>query len=183
MRAPRPSAAKLPATRPRSSSASSGFPCVWSIRASGTTASARRGSSSIARRKDCSSPRSTRVSASEGTSESRNRSTAGGGWAPTNSASTCPWRKALTAGMPCTRYSLASRWFESTSTFTSSTFPPRAATARSRRGPSWRQGAHHSAQKSTTTGSSRERSMTADWKLVSVTSIGTHGRQPVWASG
>ena len=54
----------------------------------------------------------------------------------------------------------ASDWFASTSSLASSIWPPRLETAASRAGPSWRQGPHHSAQKSTTTGTSRERSTT-----------------------
>ena len=46
-----------------------------------------------------------------------------------------------------------------------------SATAASSAGPSWRQGPHHSAQKSTTTGSSRERSTTSSMKFASVTSV------------
>ena len=59
----------------------------------------------------------------------------------------------------------------STSSLASSILPARAATAFSITGPSWRQGPHHSAQKSTTTGTWCERSMTAVWKSLSVTSI------------
>ena len=43
-------------------------------------------------------------------------------------------------------------WFASTSTLASSTLPARLPTAASSAGPSWRQGPHHSAQKSTTHG-------------------------------
>src|SRR5579875_2865712 len=69
------------------------------------------------------------------------------------------------------RKSRASLCSRSTSTFASSTWPPRAATARSSNGPSCRQGPHHSAQKSTTTGTACERSITSFWKLASVTSM------------
>ena len=77
-----------------------------------------------------------------------------------NSAATLPSRNALTAGMPWIRNAAASRWLASTSTFASSTFPARAAAARSSAGVSCLQGPHHSAQKSTTTGISLERSST-----------------------
>src|SRR5688572_3755197 len=58
----------------------------------------------------------------------------------------------------------------SVSTFASATLPSRAVTAFSRIGVSWRQGPHQAAQKSTTTGSSRERSTTSVWKVASVAS-------------
>ena len=60
--------------------------------------------------------------------------------------------------------------FASTSTFASSTLPARAVAARSSAGVSCLQGPHQSAQKSTTTGSSRERSSTRCWKSASPTS-------------
>src|SRR5260370_38768785 len=61
----------------------------------------------------------------------------------------------------------------STSIFTSSSLPDRFEASRSRMGPNCRQGAHQSAQKSTTTGSEWERARTAASKLLSVTSIAT----------
>jgi hypothetical protein len=67
--------------------------------------------------------------------------------------------------MLCTRYSAARRGFASTSTLTIATCPSSAATASSRTGVSWRQGPHHSAQKSTITGTSWERSITSRAKL------------------
>ena len=76
-----------------------------------------------------------------------------------------PLRKALTAGMPRIPYSIASSWFESTSTLTSARFPARASASRSSTGPSIRQGPHQAAQKSTTTGSSCERSSTSCSKV------------------
>ncbi len=69
------------------------------------------------------------------------------------------------------RYWRARFWLASVSSLTSSTAPARAATACSSTGPNWRQGPHHSAQKSTTTGTVAERSITAVWKVSSVTSI------------
>ena len=72
-----------------------------------------------------------------------------------------PSRNALTAGMLWIRKVRAMPGLASTSILASSTLPSRAATARSITGPSWRQGPHHSAQKSTTTGTCLERSRTA----------------------
>ena len=92
-------------------------------------------------------------------------------WTPTNSDATAPSLNALTAGIPWIRNARASCGLASVSTFASSILPARLATALSSIGPSWRHGAHHSAQKSTTTGSCRERSMTAVWKVFSVTSM------------
>ena len=92
---------------------------------------------------------------------SRKASIWAGGIAPVNSATTWPSRNAFTAGIPWTPKLAESDWFESTSTLASSTLPARLSTAASSAGPSWRQGPHHSAQKSTTTGSSRERSTTS----------------------
>ena len=56
---------------------------------------------------------------------------------------------------------------------TSSTWPSRAPISRSRTGVSAWHGPHHSAQKSTTTGTSRERSTTSCSKVCSVTSVTT----------
>ena len=67
--------------------------------------------------------------------------------------------------------------------------PSRRCTASSRAGPSVRQGPHHSAQKSTTTGTCFERSTTLSWKSCSLTSlvmslsvpaasVGSRGRRP-----
>ena len=106
-------------------------------------------------------PDSTSASASDGSSSSRNRATAAGGCAPVNSETTAPSLNALTAGMPWIRNAPARRWFASVSSFASAIFPPRSFTAASSTGASWRHGPHHSAQKSTTTGSVRERSTTS----------------------
>src|SRR3979490_854030 len=65
----------------------------------------------------------------------------------------------------------ATRRLASTSTLTSSTPPLVSATTFSRIGPSVRHGPHHSAHRSTTTGTSAERSRTAVSKVASVTSI------------
>jgi hypothetical protein len=137
--------------------------------------SARRGSSSAASRSESSSPFASSSSAREGASESNSSSTFAFGTAPTNSPATSPSRKALTAGMPCTPKRAARPWLASTSTFASTTLPSRACSAASSAGPSVRHGPHHSAQKSTTTGTSFERSTTSRSKLASVTSIGMAG--------
>ena len=99
-----------------------------------------------------------------------NPSTAGGRCRPTNSSTTRPSRNALTAGMLEMPNWRASPGFWSMSTLTSSTRPPASWTARSRMGASWRQGAHQAAQKSTTTGTSRERSSTSALNVSSLTS-------------
>ena len=59
----------------------------------------------------------------------------------------------------------------SVSSLASTTFPSRAVAAFSMMGPSARHGAHHSAQKSTTTGIVAERSTTSSLKVASVTSM------------
>ena len=129
------------------------------IRASFRAASAWRGSSSSALRSDSSSPARPARRPRRGRARRRTSSIWAGGIAPVNSATTLPSRKALTAGIPWTPNACESAWLESTSTLASSTSPSRSPTAASSAGPSWRQGPHHSAQKSTTTGTSRERSI------------------------
>ena len=66
------------------------------------------------------------------------------------------------------RSSADMRGLASVSSLARTTLPSRSVTAFSSIGVSERQGPHHSAQKSTTTGSSRERSTTSDWKASSV---------------
>src|SRR5215208_3142407 len=68
------------------------------------------------------------------------------------------------------RCSADTRGLASVSTLASATLPARPVTAFSRIGVSWRQGPHQAAQKSTTTGSSRERSTTSAWKVSSLAS-------------
>src|SRR5215218_11112748 len=68
------------------------------------------------------------------------------------------------------RCSAETRGLASVSTLASATLPSRLVTPFSRIGVSWRQGPHQAAQKSTTTGSSRERSTTSAWKVASVAS-------------
>ena len=81
-----------------------------------------------------------------------------------------PSLKAFTAGIPWIPKACEIDGFLSVSSFASATLPSRAATACSKTGVSWRQGPHHSAQKSTTTGIVRERSTTCTSKSCSVTS-------------
>ena len=102
---------------------------------------------------------------------SRNDETTAGDWAPANSATTRPSRNPFTAGIPCTRYVAAKLWFASTSTFANATAPSLLSISRSRTGASAWHGPHQSAQKSTTTGSSCERSRTSCSNVSSVTSI------------
>src|SRR5579859_163288 len=62
------------------------------------------------------------------------------------------------------------RGFSSVFSFASSKAPACCSASRSKTGPSMRQGPHHSAQKSTTTGTERERSITSLWNERSSTS-------------
>ena len=78
---------------------------------------------------------------------------------------------AYTAGIDWTRKAWATPGFLSMSTLASSTWPLVEATTFSRMGPSWRHGSHHSAHRSTTTGTVRDRSTTAVWNVASVTSV------------
>src|SRR6185312_5503186 len=105
-----------------------------------------------------------------GSSASRKRSTCALGCAPTNSAATRPSLNAFTAGIPWIPKAREIVGLASVSSLASATLPSRALTACSRIGPSWRHGPHHSAQKSTTTGSVAERSITCASKSCSVTS-------------
>src|SRR3954451_9398775 len=171
IRAASPSAAKSPCALASVSRAPSMSPALRWMIASCTRASARAGSSSMARRSDASSPAATRPSASEGTSASKNRATCAGGWTPTNSETICPSLNALTAGMPWIWKACATRGLASVSSLARTTWPSRSAAACSRIGPSARHGPHHSAQKSTTTGVSFDFSMTCCWKSCSVTSM------------
>src|SRR4051794_24098983 len=171
IRAARPSAAKSPCALASVSRAPSISPAWRWMIASCTLASARAGSSSMARRSDASSPAATRLSASLGTSASKNRATAAGGWTPTNSDTSLPSLNALTAGMPWIWNACAMRGLASVSSLARTTWPSRSAAACSRIGPSARHGPHHSAQKSTTTGVVLDCSMTCCWKSCSVTSM------------
>ena len=90
-----------------------------------------------------------------------------------NSSTTLPSLNAFTAGIDWMPKAWARRWLASVSTLTSETWPSRLSTAFSITGPSERQGPHHSAQKSTTTGCSYEAWMTSRSKVSSVASMGT----------
>ena len=141
-----------------SSPKSSIIVCLASSRCSGSSRPGRAASRTRLRsrrsRSAAASSSSSRVSASGGrVSSSRNSSTAGRERAPVNSATTSPFRNALTAGIPETSNRRASSLFASTSIFASTTSRP--STAASSTGVSRLHGPHHSAQKSTTTGSSR----------------------------
>src|SRR4051812_44870770 len=73
--------------------------------------------------------------------------------------------------MPWTWKALLTSGFSSTLTLARTTCPSVPSTTVSRIGPSWRQGPHHGAQRSTTTGVSWERFNTSASKVASVTSI------------
>jgi hypothetical protein len=78
---------------------------------------------------------------------------------------------ALTAGMPCTCAACARRGLASTSIFASTHAPSPSPASFSSTGLSWRHGPHHAAQKSSTTGTCMDRSITSSRKVASVTSI------------
>jgi hypothetical protein len=87
-----------------------------------------------------------------------------------NSAINWPWKTALTAGMPCTRSACAIVGLWSTSILARIQEPPPSIASFSSTGESCLHGPHHSAQRSRTTGTSNERSITSAWKVASVTS-------------
>ena len=97
----------------------------------------------------------------------------GSGSAPLNSCSGCPPTTATTIGIDCTPNAWAIRGFASTSTLARIQVPPPASASRSSTGDSCLHGPHHSAHRSTTTGTSSERSSTSAWNVSSVTSM-TH---------
>src|SRR3546814_20776271 len=84
--------------------------------------------------------------------------------------------------MPCTWKALATWGLVSTSTFASTTFPSVSAITFSMIGPSVLHGPHHSAQRSTTTGTDFERSTTSVAKVASVTSIALGGALLLFAA-
>ena len=119
-------------------------------------------------------------SARLGSSCARKSRTPTSGSAPTKWPASCPSRTPITIGMLCTRNAWARPGF-------SSVFTRRARTRRRARRPGARaaargvlHGPHHGAQKSTTTGTCFERSMTRASKSASVTSntwaLGMPGR-------
>src|SRR3546814_11889153 len=77
--------------------------------------------------------------------------------------------------MPCTWKALATCGLVSTSTFASTTLPSVSAITFSMIGPSALHGPHHSAQRSTTTRTDFERSITCVAQVASVTSIDIGG--------
>ena len=77
--------------------------------------------------------------------------------------------------MLCTRSAWAIAWLLSTSIFASTQEPPPSAASRSSTGESCLHGPHHSAHRSSTTGTWNERSSTSAWKLASVTSTTVTG--------
>src|SRR3954451_4047257 len=78
---------------------------------------------------------------------------------------------ANTDGMLCTWKAPASLWLASTSILARIHVPAASAASRSSTGDSCLHGPHHSAQKSMSTGTWLERSMTSVWKVASVTSM------------
>ena len=83
---------------------------------------------------------------------------------------------ALTAGMPWMRNAAEMFGLASVSSLARAILSPRSFTSRSSTGVSCRHGPHHSAQKSTTTGISLERSMTSCSNVASVVSKITQAR-------
>ena len=171
-RAASPSATKSPVVAPSSSSASSVSPRAGS--GAGQLAARHRVARVEPRARGAATPRrraAASSSASEGTSASKKRSTSAGGSAPVNSAATLPSRNALTAGMPWMpergRQPLVGVHVDLRELDLARRAP---AAARSSTGVSCLHGPHQSAQKSTTTGTSFERSSTRDSKLASSTS-------------
>ena len=99
---------------------------------------------------------------------------AASGCTPTKPSTAWPSRTANTAGIDRTPKSAASPGSRSVSTLARTNRPPYSAASRSSTGPSIRHGPHHSAQKSITTGTSDDRSITSRWKFSDVASM-THG--------
>ena len=91
--------------------------------------------------------------------------------------------------MDCTWNADATWRLVSTSTLASTTLPSVSSITFSRIGPSGLHGPHHSAQRSTTTGTCLDRSTTSVGKVASVTSIDMGGNlpaavpSPTWARG
>src|SRR5512134_3378452 len=112
-----------------------------------------------------------RSSAGEGSSPSMNWRTAPSGRAPENSSTSSPFTNAFTLGMPRTPHCVARDWWSSEFTLARTKRPAYCAASFSSTGPRARQGPHQGAQKSTSTGSSRERSITSRSNLAAVTSM------------
>ncbi len=100
---------------------------------------------------------------------SRNARTCASGCAPTNSSTTRPLRKSLTAGMPRIWNCCARSWFSSVLTLTTLILPAFSSASCSSTGPSARQGPHHGAQKSTSTSWEAEALTTSAGKVAVVT--------------
>src|SRR3954447_11926345 len=93
-----------------------------------------------------------------------------------NSETTRPSLNAFTAGIDWIWKAREIDGLASVSSLARTTSPSRAAASCSRTGPSARHGPHHSAQKSTTTGTSLDRSTTSRSKSCSVTSMTMRAR-------
>ena len=104
---------------------------------------------------------------------STNSFTIGSGIAPTNPSIGCPSRNATTVGMLCTPNWPAVYGLASTSSLASRNEPARSPATFSRIGPSVRQGPHHDAHRSTTTGRFLDSSITVSRKFWSVASTTT----------
>ena len=161
-RAASPSAANEPVTSASSSSASSRSPRAASRRASGTAASARPGSSSSARRRSASPPLCDQLvglGGHERVEEALDLRAGLGAHELGDDLAVAVGlhgRDALDPVLGATR----AGW-RPCRPWPARPCPSRLVTAFSRIGVSWRQGPHQAAQKSTTTGSSRERSTTS----------------------
>ena len=95
------------------------------------------------------------------------------GYAPWNSGTGWPLITANTAGIDCTWNAAEICGFASTSTLARIQRPPYSAARASRIGESCLQGPHHSAQRSSTTGTVIDWWMTSASKEASVTSMTT----------
>src|SRR4051794_24807252 len=84
--------------------------------------------------------------------------------------------------MPCTRRPCASAGLASTSILASTQEPAPSVASRSSTGESCLHGSHHSAHRSSTTGTWKERSSTSAWKVASVTSTTALPGAPAGAS-
>src|SRR5690606_29706891 len=135
--------------------------------------------SSIAPCSSNASARASACSAADGSSFSKNARTWLSGNAPTNCAAGRPSLNAITFGIERMLNAPAISGLSSELTLTSLTLPANSAATFSMIGPSMRQGPHHGAQKSTTTGCAFEASRTSRSNVAVVTSIGTPLRRSV----
>jgi hypothetical protein len=156
------------------------FMSMWSSAQSSCTASLAGSSSRASASSDTATSLSPRArascaamrsgSAGEGSRRSMKARTWASGRAPVNSSTSLPATKALTLGMPRTPQRAAISGFWSEFSLARTKRPPYSAASFSSTGLSARQGAHHSAQKSTSTGARCEASMTFSWKSAVATS-------------